>query len=74
MNMSPLGENIKEVPRLKNLDVFLSCTGKFSEQVEKVVTKARQMMEWVSAVMLILYRSIVRQLLKYWSQVWSPKP
>ena len=41
---SPSGEDIKEAPRLKDLCVIMSRSGKFNDQIERVVSKGRQMM------------------------------
>ena len=58
----------------------MSSSGKFEEQIEKVVKKSRQMMGWVlltfrtrePRTMLTLYRAIVLPHLEYCCKVWSP--
>ena len=78
--LSPIGGHIESVDCVKDLGVVMSRTGKFKNQLEKIVNKARQMMGWIFRTfrtrdpqpMLILYKAIVLPHLEYCSQLWSP--
>ena len=66
--------------KLKDLGVIMSSSGRFDDQIEKVVKKVNQMMGWVLRTfktrdprpMLALYKAVVLPYLEYCRQVWSP--
>ena len=58
---------IESVNKLKDLEVIMPCSGKFNDQIERVVKKTKQMMEWMlrtfktrdTRPMLTLYKAII---------------
>ena len=75
------GTAIGRVSVIKDLGVFLNTKLNFHHQVDRVTAKARSVLGMVKRfsrgfddkrVSLTLYRSLVRSLLEYTTQVWAP--
>ncbi len=68
------------VHQLRDLGVIISSDASWTPHIQTIVNKARQKASWVlsvfrtrsPAVMLTLYKSMVRSLLEYCSPLWNP--
>ncbi len=77
---SPDGSVISEKAHVKDLGVVMSSSGSFSEHINTVCQKARDMCSWIlrtfksrsPAVMMTLWKSLVIPIMDYCSQLWSP--
>jgi len=78
--ISPDGSLIPEKAHVKDLGVMMSNTGTFSEHINTVCQKARDMCSWIlrtfksrsPEVMKTLWKSLVLPILDYCSQLWCP--
>ena len=76
----PDGSEIKAKVHVKDLGVYISNTCNFSEHINKVCSKARDMCSWIlrtfhsrtPLLMLTLWKSLVQPILDYCSQLWCP--
>ena len=78
--LSPDGTQIPEKAHVKDLGVIMSNSGNFSEHINTVCQKAREMCSWIlrtfksrsPVVMKTLWKSLVLPILDYCSQLWCP--
>ena len=76
----PDGSEIKAKLHVKDLGVIISNNCNFSEHINKVCSKARDMCSWIlrtfcsrtPLLMLTLWKSLVQPILDYCSQLWCP--
>ena len=76
----PDGSEIKAKCNVKDLGVTISSNGSFSEHINKVCDKARDMSSWVlrtfssrsPLLMSTLWKALVQPILDYCSQLWCP--
>ena len=76
----PDGSKITEKPHVKDLGVLMSNTATFSEHINKICEKARDMCSWIlrtfrsrsPQLMITLWKSLVQPILDYCSQLWCP--
>jgi hypothetical protein len=74
------GSEIEFKQHVKDLGVTVSDNGTFKQHIQNVVLKARQKSGWIFRTfhtrarfpMIILWKQLVRPLLDYCSQLWSP--
>ena len=65
---------------VKDLGVMMSADGSFSEHIQKVVVKTKEIASWIlrtfatrdRSVMLTLWKALVIPHFDYCSQLWSP--
>ena len=77
---TPEGINIQQCKHLRDLGVIMSDDGNFQQQIDNVVTKARQMIGWVlrtfktreSTALLTLYKTLILPLIEYCCVLWNP--
>ena len=77
---SPDGSVIPEKAHVKDLGVIMSSSGTFSDHINTVCQKARDMCSWIlrtfksrsPAVMMTLWKSLVIPIMDYCSQLWCP--
>ena len=77
---APDGSHIPEKTHVKDLGVTMSNNVTFSEHINKICQKARDMCSWIlrtfkartPILMLTLWRSLVQPILDYCSQLWCP--
>ena len=77
-----VGEDLQLFPsaHIRDLGVTISMSCSWLEQINKLVSKARDMASWVLSVfrardresMLTLYKSLVRSHIEYCSPLWHP--
>ena len=66
----------------KDLGVLISDTLLWSDHVKKGISKANQMIGWITrnfilrekSVMIRIYKALIRHLIEYCVPVWSPQP
>ena len=76
----PDGSKIPEKTHVKDLGVQMSNTATFSEHINKVCEKARDMCSWIlrtfrsrsPTLMTTTWKSLVQPILDYCSQLWCP--
>ena len=76
----PDGSEINEKSHVKDLGILMSNNMTFSEHINKVCEKARDMCSWIlrtfrsrsPQLMLTLWKSLVQPILDYCSQLWCP--
>ena len=74
------GSKIETKAHIKDLGVFMSSSGSFSEHINRTCKKARDMCSWIlrtfssrsSVLMMTLWKSLVQPILDYCSQLWCP--
>ena len=77
---APDGSLIPEKAHVKDLGVTMSNNATFSEHINKICQKARDMCSWIlrtfksrsPILMLTLWKSLVQPILDYCSQLWCP--
>ena len=77
---APDGSVIQSKSHLKDLGVFMSASGSFSEHINITCKKARDMCSWIlrtfksrsPLLMVSLWKSMVQPILDYCSQLWCP--
>ena len=75
------GEKIEEATALKDLGIMMSASGTFENHISEICQKGSNMVGWIlrtvstrnSVPMLTLFNAVVRPVLEYCSQLWSPK-
>ena len=76
----PGGQPIDPSSSTRDLGVIMSSDAKFGKNMTKIAQKARRRAGWFRRVfatrsaeaMLLLYRTLVRPILEYYSQLWAP--
>ena len=74
------GRNLKKTEQEKDLGVLTSGTLLWNDQVESCISKANQMLCWISRnlisrerfLMLRVYKTLIRPHLEYCVQLWNP--
>ena len=77
----PDGTKINSTTQVKDLGVIISNDGKFEQQIDDLVKKARSQTGWILRVfetreetcMITLFRSLILPLVEYCCQLWSPR-
>ena len=78
--ISPAGTAIKEEEVVKDLGVLMSSNGSFTEHINKLQCKLRNMSSWIlrtfqsreKEVMKTMWKTLAIPLHDYCSQLWSP--
>ena len=78
--VGPDGNRIQEKPTVRDLGVQMSNNGNFTEQIDIVCQKAKDMCSWVLRtfkdrsvrVMKTLWSALIQPILDYCSQLWCP--
>ena len=74
------GKNLKKTEQEKDLGVLTSGTLLWNDQIESCISKANQMLCWISrnlisrekSLMLRVYKTLIRPHLEYCVQLWNP--
>ena len=76
----PSGELIDPSDQTRDLGVIMSSDAKFNKHINEITKKARRRAGWILRVfstrnaepMLLLFKTLVRPILEYCSQLWAP--
>ena len=74
------GLTINKPNNVKDLGVTMDNDGSFTTHIEEIAAKAKQQAGWIlrtfsardQLTMMTLYKALVRPILEYCSQLWSP--
>ena len=77
---TPEGTNIQQVDTMRDLRVLFEASGGFKAQIQKVKTRSNQQMAWILRTlknrsiffMRFLYKTYIRPLSDFCSQLWIP--
>ena len=78
--LTETGSTINNPQRVRDLGVIMDNEGSFAAHVEEITSKARRQAGWIlrtfsardKLTMMTLYKSLVRPIVEYCSQLWSP--
>ena len=74
------GSEIEEKETLRDLGIIFSKDGTFTNHINKIIKKSKMKCAWILRVfqsrhvehMMVLWKSLLRSILEYCSQLWCP--